>query len=130
MTLVVRKPDFCIIMHKKKDADQITAFVFTIRIVQSLYFLNPKLQASSHLLWLYSPVCVGTGRKPRRPVFSQRLSYKRIRQLVSTIQLFCFCLFDFLHLIHLNSYGGNSNHTFYGQTLPMQLTSTECTSFS
>ena len=24
------------------------------------------------LLWLYSPVYVGPGRKPRRPVFSQR----------------------------------------------------------
>ena len=29
-----------------------------------MYFLNPKFQASSHLLWLYSPVCVGPGRKP------------------------------------------------------------------
>ena len=29
-----------------------------------LYYLNPKFQASSHLLWLYSPVCVGPGRKP------------------------------------------------------------------
>ena len=38
----------------------------------SLYYLNPKFQASSHLLWLYRLVCVGPGRKPRRPVFSQR----------------------------------------------------------
>ena len=53
-------------------AQLISAFVFAIRIVQSLYYLNPKFQASSHLLWLYSPVCVGPGRKPRRPVFSQR----------------------------------------------------------
>ena len=37
--------------------------------------LNPKLQASSHLVWLYSLVCVGPGRKPRRPVFSERGSY-------------------------------------------------------
>ena len=50
----------------------ISAFVFATWKVQSLYFLNPKFQASSHLLWLYSPVCVGPGRKPRRPVFSQR----------------------------------------------------------
>ena len=35
-------------------------------MVQSLYFLKPKFQASSHLLWLYSPVCVGPGRKPER----------------------------------------------------------------
>ena len=27
-------------------------------IVRSLYFLNPKFQASDYLLWLYSPVCV------------------------------------------------------------------------
>ena len=45
----------------------ISAFVFAIRIVQSLtlYYLNPIYQASSHLLWLlYSPVCVGPGRNP------------------------------------------------------------------
>ena len=43
-------------------------FVFATRIVQSLYYLNPKFQVSCYLLWLYSPVCVGSGRKPRRPV--------------------------------------------------------------
>ena len=53
-------------------AQLISAFVFTKRIVQSFFYLNPKFQASSHLLWLYSPVCVGPGWKPRRPVFSQR----------------------------------------------------------
>ena len=53
----------------------ISAFVLAIRIVQSLYYINPKFQAFSHLLWLYSPVCVGPGRKPRRPVFSQRGSF-------------------------------------------------------
>ena len=56
-------------------AKLISALVFTTRIVQSLFFLNPKFQASSHLLWLYSPVCVGPGRKPRRPVFSERGSF-------------------------------------------------------
>ena len=45
-------------------AKLISAFVFATRIVQSLYYLNPKFQASSHLLWLYSPVCVGPGRNP------------------------------------------------------------------
>ena len=40
--------------------------------MQFLFYLNPKFQASSHLLWLHSPVCVGPGLKPRRPVFSQR----------------------------------------------------------
>ena len=58
----MRKPDFSIC--ENKDADQlISAFVFATRIVQSLYFLNAKFQASSHLQWLYSPVCVGPGRK-------------------------------------------------------------------
>ena len=59
-------------------AQLISAFVFATRIVQSLYFLNPNFQASSYLLWLHSPVCVGLGRKPRRPVFSQRGSYATI----------------------------------------------------
>ena len=40
-------------------AKLISAFVFATLIVQSLYFLNPKFHASSYLLWLYSPVCVG-----------------------------------------------------------------------
>ena len=50
-------------------AQLISVFVFAMRIVQSLYYLNPKFQASSHLLSLYNPVCVGPGRKSRRPVF-------------------------------------------------------------
>ena len=57
-------------------AKLISAFVFATRIVQSLFFLNPKFQASSHLLWLHNPVCVGQGRKPRRLVFSQQGSFK------------------------------------------------------
>ena len=59
---IVRKPDFC--LGENKGADT--------RIVQFLFFLNPKFQASSLLLSLYSPVCVGPGRKSRRPVFSRR----------------------------------------------------------
>ena len=45
-------------------AKLISAFVFATRIVQFLYFLNPKFTASNHLLCLYSPVCVGPVRKP------------------------------------------------------------------
>ena len=76
----MRKPEFCICENKDADqlrgnreADLISAFVFATWIVQSLYFLNPKFQASNHLL--YSPVSVRPGRKSRRPVSSQRGSY-------------------------------------------------------
>ena len=72
MSRVVRKPDFGIC--ENKDADQLRG-VFATQIVQSLYFLNTKFQASSNLMWLHSPVCVEPGWKPRRPVFSQRGSY-------------------------------------------------------
>ena len=76
MSLVMRKPAFCIC--ENKDADQlcgnrkadtaklISAFVFATQIIQSIYYLNSKFQASSHLLWLYSLVSVGQGRKPER----------------------------------------------------------------
>ena len=47
-------------------AKLISAFVFATQIVHFLYYLNPKFQVSSHLLWLYSLVCVGPGRKPDR----------------------------------------------------------------
>ena len=69
MSRVMRKPAFC--LCENKDADQLRGnreadqrLCFATRIVQSLYYLNPKFQASSHLVWLYSPVCVGPGRKP------------------------------------------------------------------
>ena len=77
MSLVMRKTAFCICETKTQISCAVTVqlistFVFATRIVQSLYYLNPKFQASSHLVWLYSLVCVGPGRKPRRPVFSER----------------------------------------------------------
>ena len=83
LSLVMRKPVFCIC--ENKDADQLRGnseadqlFVFATWIVQSLFYLNPKFQASGYLLWFYSLVCVGPGRKPRRPVFSQRGSFLKI----------------------------------------------------
>ena len=80
LSLVMRKPAFAYAKTKTQiscavTAQVISAFVFAIRLVQSLYSLNPKFQTSSHLLWLCSPVCVGPGRKPRKPVFSQRGSF-------------------------------------------------------
>ena len=88
----------------------ISAFVFALRIVQSLYYLNPKFQASSHILWLYSPVCVGPGRKPRRPVFSQQASnenildfsfeYFQFRAAVYCIDMLMRC-FSFLQIYFL-----------------------------
>ena len=53
-------------LHMRKQRRR-SAFVFALQIVQSHYYLYPKFQASSHLLWLYSLVCVGPGRKPQRP---------------------------------------------------------------
>ena len=45
-------------------AKLIRAFVFATRIVQFHFCLKPKFQASSYLLCLYRPVCVGPVRKP------------------------------------------------------------------
>ena len=70
MSRVMRKSAFCIYAKTKTQI----SFAVT-RIVHSLYFLNPRFHSSSHLLWLYSPVYVGSGRKSRSPVFSQRGSY-------------------------------------------------------
>ena len=56
---VMRKPAFSIFENKgahqlldNRAADQRLRFRY---IVQHICFLNPKIQASSHLLWLYSP---------------------------------------------------------------------------
>ena len=73
------KPTICI--GENKDADQlrgyreaqisfavtaklISAFVFATWIVQFLFYLYPKFQASSSFLSLYSLICVGPVRKP------------------------------------------------------------------
>ena len=59
---------------ENKGTDQLRGnYVFVTRVLQSLY---PKFQAYSNLLWLRSPVCAGPGRKPQKPVFAQRGSYK------------------------------------------------------
>ena len=75
MGRVVRKPAFCICESKDADqfrgnreADQRLCF----RYIDSTILLlsKSKFQASSNLVWMYSRVCVGPGRKPQRPVFS------------------------------------------------------------
>ena len=78
---LMRKPAFCICKNKYADqlrsncaADQHLSFRFMDNTIP-VFYLNPKFQASRHLLWPSSPVCVGPGRKPLRPVFSQRGSY-------------------------------------------------------
>ena len=65
------KPTICIGENKGADqlrgyrkADQRLCF-FTTRIVQFLFYLNLKFQASSSFLCLYRPVCVRPGRKPQ-----------------------------------------------------------------
>ena len=80
LSFVMRKPAFCIC--ENKDADQLCGnheadqcLCFRYMDWKSLFYLNPKFQASSYLLWFYSLVCVGPGRKPRRPAFSQRGSF-------------------------------------------------------
>ena len=63
----MRKLDFCICENKGADqlrgnraADQRLCFPYIVH----LYFLNLKFQASSHLLWQNSLVCVESGWKP------------------------------------------------------------------
>ena len=45
-------------------AKLISAFVFLTGLVQSFFFLNPKFQASSLILCLYSSVCIRSVLKP------------------------------------------------------------------
>ena len=61
--------DCCVCNSEKVQISFVTAklistFVFATRIVQCLFFLNPKFLACSHLLCLYSLVCVEPVRRP------------------------------------------------------------------
>ena len=53
------KPTICISENKLR-----TQISFATRIVQFLFYLNPKFQASSSFLCLYRLVCVRPVRKP------------------------------------------------------------------
>ena len=55
--------------------------VFATRIVQFLFYLKPKFQASSSFLCLYRPVCVGPVRKPHC-WFSHKVAHSIQSQLV------------------------------------------------
>ena len=62
MSRLVRKPTICI--GENITAKLMSAFVFATRIVQFIFYFNPKFQASSSFLCLYRPVCVGPVQKP------------------------------------------------------------------
>ena len=70
LSRVMRKPGFLHVGKTKVQisftitAKLISVFVFATLIVQFLFYLNSKFQASSFLLSLCRQVCVGRGRKP------------------------------------------------------------------
>ena len=68
LSLVVRKPAFCIC--ENKDADQLRGNRYSDSVIPLLY--KSEISTSSYFLKLHRPVCVRPSRKPRRPVFSQR----------------------------------------------------------
>ena len=63
MSHIMRNQHFAYVKTKVQISFAVTVklismFVFTTRIAQFLFFLNLKFPASSHLLCLYSSVCV------------------------------------------------------------------------
>ena len=106
MSGVVRKPAFCF---------AVTDFVFATRIVQFIFYLNPKFQASSHLVCLYSLVCVGPGRKLLRPVFAQRgsyiITYKGRRNTLASLTVCFIQVLTFATILELHK--GSTSH--FGQ---------------
>ena len=62
MSCVMRKPDFAYAKTKAVTVKLISVLVFTTWIVQFLYYIYLKFQASNILLGLNRSVCVGPGR--------------------------------------------------------------------
>ena len=99
----MRKPAFCIC--ENQDADQLRVNRegdqrLCFRYSDSTIPLLPKseIQVPSHPLWQYSPVCVGPGRKPRRPVFSQRGSFL---EASDDLMKRNFCVYQTMYSIYL-----------------------------
>ena len=71
----ISKPAICICEIKGADqlcitAQLISPFIFGTQLVQHLFYLNRKFQASQCFLRLYRLVCVGPAEKPKLFVFS------------------------------------------------------------
>ena len=93
-------------------------------IVQSLYYLNSKIQGSNHLLWLYSIVCVGSGQKPgflAQPKWAaswenQQSAYAKTKTQISfavtakLISAFVFATWIVQYLFFLNTKFQASSH--------------------
>ena len=77
LSLVMRKPACCI--YENKDEDQLRSNCADEQRL-CLRCTDSKSLYYQHLLLLHSPVYVGLGQKPRRPVFSQRGSFKVLIQ--------------------------------------------------
>ena len=94
-------------------AQLISVFVFVTQIVQSLCFLNPKFQASSHFLWLYSPVSVRAYRNPEEQ-FSHNEAHAIHRSLISP---FVVCCLDSKMTIVIYSKFQDSSHCLWQSKL-------------
>ena len=95
---VMRKPVLSYAKTKTQisfavTAKLISAFVFATRIVQFLFYLNPKFKAPSHLLWLYGLVLCGTwSETPKTGFLTTRLicnrcQYKQLILISFSIQV-------------------------------------------
>ena len=71
----MRKPAFCICENKDAETAQlISAFVFAIQVVQSIYFLNTKFQASS--LVVQPGLCGAWTETPKTGFLTTRLNFE------------------------------------------------------
>ena len=94
MSRDARKPDICLCENKGADqlrsnceADQRLCFRYSDSTIPLL--LKSEISSFYSFLSLYRPVCVGPGRKPRRPVFSRRGSnQKQKRRFETPVVLF------------------------------------------
>ena len=97
----MRKPATCI--YENKDADQLRGNPeadqrLCFRYTDSTIPLPLKSEISSLLLWLYSPVCVGPGRKPRKTGFlTTRLIFVFILVLIIPIPV-QYVLYSIFHI--------------------------------
>ena len=92
LSLVVRKPAFCICENKDADplrinycaADQRRWFRYTDSTIPLLPI--SEFQAPSHLLWLYSLICVGLVGNPK-----DRFSHNKAHFVILLLIFFTVC---------------------------------------
>ena len=111
----MRKLDFCLCKNCTTDQHHCFSYTDSTSLLDNTsLFLNMKLQALNHLLWLQKQVCVRPGQNPQRKFFLHLGSNNTRKNFTACVLYLLFFLLKCCFLIHV--------FAKHYENLPMQYT--------